>query len=84
MYLLWYCDNPKKSTVMRIDEAIAAYRERFHTSPNIVLMNRDELVEIKGVTTRAESYIRKFNYWVGWEDAVGRASILGASDAPPR
>ena len=76
MYLLWYCDNPKKATAMKVAEAIQAYTDRFKTRPNVVLMNKEELIEVAGVTARSEGYIRKFNYWVGWEDGAGRASDL--------
>jgi hypothetical protein len=65
---MWYDDNPKKAVAMRIAEAIQAYVDRFHSRPNVVLMNEAERIEVKGVTTRSEGYIRKNNYWVGRSD----------------
>ena len=48
MYLLWYCDNPKKATAMKVAEAIQAYTDRFKTRPNVVLMNKEELIAVAG------------------------------------
>jgi hypothetical protein len=82
MYLLWQDLDLKKPQATKVAEATAAYTARFHSRPNVVLMSREELVAVDGMQTRAEGYIRKNNLWVGWEDAAGRASILGASDTP--
>lgn len=67
MYLGWFDDNPKKSASLKIEEAIAAYVERFGTRPNVVLVNEDDRVDRAGVLVRSEGYIRRNNFWVGWE-----------------
>jgi len=69
MYLGWFDDNPKKSTSLKIEEAIRAYVDRFKVRPNVVLVNEADCAEIKGVLVRSEGYIRRNNFWVGWEDA---------------
>jgi hypothetical protein len=68
MYLGWFDDNAKKATETKIVEAIAAYEARFKTHPNVVLVNETERVEVKGIVVRSEGYIRKSNFWIGWED----------------
>lgn len=69
MYLCWMDDNPKKATGDKISEAIAAYVQRFGTRPNIVLVSRDEgVAERADIQVRTEGYIRRNNFWVGWED----------------
>ncbi|HEX9441887.1 MAG TPA: hypothetical protein VGJ87_03535 [Roseiflexaceae bacterium] len=70
MYLLWYDDTAKKATRVKIEEAINAYTDRFKTRPNVVLVNEDDRAEIQGVLVRSEGYIRRNNFWVGWEDAT--------------
>ena len=35
-----------------------------------VLVNEADRAEIKGVLVRSEGYIRRNNFWVGWEDAL--------------
>ena len=50
--------------------AIYAYVDRFKTRPNVVLVNEADRAEIKGVLVRSEGYIRRNNFWVGWEDAI--------------
>jgi hypothetical protein len=69
MYLLWYDDSAKKATRIKIEEAISAYTDRFKSRPNVVLVNEEDRAEIKGVLVRSEGYIRRNNFWVGWEDA---------------
>ena len=69
-YLGWFDDNPKRPTAQKIDDAIAAYVERFKTRPSVVLVNAAELVaRADGITVRAETYIRRNNYWVGRSEA---------------
>lgn len=68
MYLFWYDDSAKKATTLKIEEAIAAYTNRFKTRPNVVLVNEADRTEIKGMLVRSEGYIRRNNFWVGWED----------------
>ena len=66
MYLGWFDDNPKKANKDKIAEACAAYVARFQMQPNVVLVNRDDATDDPRV--RVEGYIRKNNFWVGWED----------------
>lgn len=66
-YLGWFDDNPKKATVAKIAEAIQAYVDRYKTAPNVVLVNEAERVDVEGVTVRVERYIRRSNFWVGFE-----------------
>lgn len=86
MYLGWFDDNPKKPTARKIEEAIDAYVDRFKVRPNVVLVNEADYVDVAGVVVRKEGYIRRNNFWVGWEDAYHAASIptpQPQSDAAP-
>lgn len=69
MYLGWFDDNGKKSATDKAKEAIAAYRERFGSLPNVILVNEADKVELGGIVIRTEGYIRRNNFWVGCEDA---------------
>lgn len=69
MYLGWYDDNPKKAVTQKIQEAIEAYVDRFRSQPNVVLVNEADCAQVEGVVVRSESFIRRYNFWVGWEDA---------------
>ncbi len=68
MYLGWFDDNPKKTTALKIQEAIFAYTERFKTQPNVVLVNEADCAEVNGIAVRSAVFIRRNNFWVGWED----------------
>lgn len=68
MYLGWFDDNPKKASALKIQEAIFAYTERFKTQPNVVLVNEADCAEVKGIAVRSTDFIRRNNFWVGWED----------------
>ncbi|MBK8200186.1 MAG: hypothetical protein IPK75_17710 [Acidobacteria bacterium] len=67
MFLAWFDDNPKKTTGIKIAEAIAAYMARFQVRPTVVLVNAADLVEVPGVTIRAVGYVRANTFWVGQE-----------------
>ena len=70
VYLLWYDDSARKPIQLKIEEAISAYTDRFKAKPNVVLVNEADRADIKGVLVRSEGYIRRNNFWVGWEDAA--------------
>ncbi|HNP86753.1 MAG: hypothetical protein JST60_00510 [Chloroflexi bacterium SZAS-1] len=70
MYLGWFDDNPKKAVSLKIEEAIDAYMDRFKVRPNVVLVNEADRTDISGVNVRSEGYIRRNNFWVGWEEAA--------------
>lgn len=70
MYLGWYDDTPKKTAQMKIEEAVAAYVSRFHSRPNVVLVNEQDRADVNGVAVRSETYMVRNNFWVGWEDAA--------------
>lgn len=68
MYMMWFDDSAKKAATLKIEEAIAAYVRHFKAAPNVVLVNERDQVEVDGILVRAESYVRRDNFWVGWED----------------
>lgn len=70
MYLLWYDDNAKKATQAKIEEAVNAYVARFKSQPNIVLVHETEQASIPGILVRSARYVRRNNFWVGWEEAA--------------
>ncbi|KAB8142067.1 hypothetical protein F8S13_16125 [Chloroflexia bacterium SDU3-3] len=80
MYYGWFDDNPKLAVELKIQDAIDAYVRRFGKRPNVVLVNEADVAEIAGMVVRAESFIRRHNFWVGWEDAA-RAVPMGAGKA---
>lgn len=68
MYLGWFDDNTKKDATTKAQEAIAAYRERFGSLPNVLLVNEaDRDIQLGGITIRVETYIRRNNFWAGYE-----------------
>lgn len=73
MYLGWFDDNPRKPTADKISEACAAYRKRFGVQPNIALVSRDDADVQAEIATRAEGYIRRNNFWIGWDEAYRAA-----------
>lgn len=76
LYLMWFDDNPKIPVGKKVEQAIAAYVQRFHAAPNVVLVNEGEndllqkgraQVGQEHVLVRSASYVRRNNYWVGQE-----------------
>lgn len=69
MYYGWFDDNPKMTAADKIQDAIDAYVRRFHKRPNVVLVNEIDVAEIQGMAVRAENFMRRNNFWVGYENA---------------
>jgi hypothetical protein len=70
MYYGWFDDNPKTPAALKIQDAIDAYIRRFSKRPNVVLVNEADIVELQGMTIRPESFIRRNNFWVGYEEVA--------------
>ncbi len=69
MYLGWLDDSPRRTPAQKLDAAVAAYTERFKVQPNIILVNPEEpLPAAYPITIRRETYIRRANFWLGWEE----------------
>lgn len=68
--MMWFDDSAKKAATIKIEEAIEAYIRHFKARPNVVLVNEQDRADIPGIQVRAENYVRRDNFWVGWEDAT--------------
>lgn len=70
-YMMWFDDDRKKSSVLKIEEAVHAYERRFQRHPNVVLVSEREQVDNDGpVQLRPQSYIRPSHFYVGYEEAA--------------
>ncbi len=67
MYLLWFDDTTRKTTPVKISEAMAAYERHFKQRPNLVLVHESEQVPVDGMVTRVEPFVRRNNFWIGHE-----------------
>lgn len=74
MYMMWFDDNAKKPVTAKIEEAVAAYVRHFKSRPNVVLVNEADLEPVGNVRVRSASYVRRHNFWVGWEDPAAAAA----------
>lgn len=70
LYMMWFDDSAKKTSTDKIAEAVEAYMKHFRARPNVVLVNEAERADVSGVHVRSASYVRRDNYWVGYEDAA--------------
>lgn len=70
-YLAWFDDDRKKSTDLKIQEAVAAYERRFRRPPNVVLINEQDRTDgVAAVRLRPLTYIRPSTFYVGLEEAA--------------
>ena len=74
LFFVWYDDSPKKPVVERIQEAIAAYVERFKTRPSLVLVNAVDYMLMAEVTVRSEHTVRPNTFWLGREDGANMST----------
>lgn len=68
-YLMWFDYTARRDTATKIAHAVDAYEARFHTHPNVVLVNEADAgaTAPAGISVRAEPTILPNNYWVGRE-----------------
>jgi hypothetical protein len=65
-FLMWYDDNPKLTMAHKIEDAIAAYSDRWPgVRPTLILVNEDEVTEFAGVQVRGVTTVRRNTVWVG-------------------
>ncbi|PDW04877.1 hypothetical protein [Candidatus Viridilinea mediisalina] len=70
-FLVWYDDSPRISTVRKIEDAIAAYSDRFGgIEPTLVLVNDQDVTSLEGVEVRTATNVRRNTFWVGREDGL--------------
>lgn len=67
MILCWF-DDSTKPTDAKITEAIGAYIDRFGCRPNMLLVHESVTATVAGIQVRPVTYVRRNNFWVGWED----------------
>jgi len=70
LFLVWYDDSPKTLVVDKLQAAIAAYVERFHARPSLVLVNVVDHMELADVQVRHERTVQPNTFWVGREDSA--------------
>ena len=75
LFFVWYDDSPKKPVVDKIQEAIAAYVERFKTRPSLVLVNTVDHMEMTDVTVRSERTVQPNTFWVVHGDSADTPSV---------
>lgn len=74
MFLAWFDDNPKKSLMDKIDEAIGCYEERFETVPNLCLVNVKDNVAHPKLSVKVVKTVQPNNFWIGYGDVGPDAS----------
>jgi hypothetical protein len=78
-YWGWYDDDRRKEPAQKIAEAVEAYHEKFRLAPNVVLVHEADLAPYPGVTVRVVPFMRRYNFWVGWETEQVEAEPLAAA-----
>lgn len=68
MFLLWYDDNPRKTTASKIAEGLAWYRQRFDRDATVVVVCEAERIEHPLVEVQTAQYVRRNNYWIGQKE----------------
>jgi hypothetical protein len=68
LFFVWFDDSPKKLTGDKLQEAIAAYVERFRKRPTLVLINAADQLERTDMTVRSERTVQPNTFWLGHEE----------------
>lgn len=67
-FFVWYDDTPKKLAADKLQEAIAAYVNRFRIAPKLVLANAADALGPSGLTVRYEHTVQPNTFWLGYEE----------------
>ena len=68
LFFVWYDDSPKKLTSDKLQEAIAAYVQRFQAHPTLVLINAADQLERTDIMVRSERTVQPNTFWLGYEE----------------
>ena len=68
LFFVWYDDSPKKLTSDKLQEAIAAYVQRFRTRPTLVLINAADQLEHTDIMVRSERTVQPNTFWLGHDE----------------
>jgi hypothetical protein len=68
LFFVWYDDTPKKLTSDKLQEAIAAFAERFRARPILVLINAADQLERADILIRSERTVQPNTFWLGYEE----------------
>jgi hypothetical protein len=77
-YWGWFDDDRKKDAALKIAEAVEAYHAKFGVTPNVVLVNEADSATHPQVRVRIASFLRRHNFWIGWEDEAIESEPLAA------
>jgi hypothetical protein len=67
-FFVWYDDTPKKLAGDKLQEAIAAFVQRFHIRPSLVLVNAADDLQFADLTVRCERTVQPNTFWLAYED----------------
>ena len=67
-FFVWYDDTPKKLAGDKLQDAIAAYVNRFKISPRLVLANAADALEPGDLIVRYEHTVQPNTFWLGYEE----------------
>ena len=72
MFLGWYDPDKHKPAEAKVAEAVARYREKFGSAPDLCLTSAVDAAALSGnidMPVRAVSYIGRHTFYVGIEEA---------------
>ena len=70
MYLGWFDDTPKKSSEVKIEEAVERYVAKFGERPNVCLVNLADMAAFGDIEIKAVDYVRPNHFWVGRDESL--------------
>jgi hypothetical protein len=83
LFFVWYDDSPKKPALDKLQDAIAAYVERFKIAPSLVLVNAADKLELASLVVRYERTVQPNTFWLGYEDGIDPAPTWGSTVGRP-
>lgn len=70
IFFVWFDDTPKKPTMDKLQEAMAAAVARFTVLPQLVLVNAADQLELIDIIVRCTHTVQPNTFWLGYAEPV--------------
>lgn len=75
MYLGWYDPDKKKTSTIKLREAVERYQAKYGKSPAVVLLNAVDAQQYPGVEVRVVAHVAPNTFFVGEDEPVSGSEL---------
>ncbi len=80
--LLWFDNDPKRSLLVKVEEAVRRYQERFGRLPNCCHLHPEQAFQHPSIVVVPNRAVLRNHIWVGIDEAAA-VPVLGEQQRSP-